>query len=200
MLPLSEAHPRQDPPKKAFCYLIQINSVMCSSLANEYLLLFAKVLNKFVEIICMAASKVFSLITTSGASCSSRRSMISIKHSFLFSFSSVSFFESPKSAMVWHARSLAKYRICQRLGSTSIAHVYVRLYLYIGKRYSWLTYPWNSTVVWSLSSHFCRQRTDFWRHFGFWMSFSSVSAQQRWKRLFTQLGWVGLMHSHWHLA
>ena len=83
------------------------------------LLLLAKVRNRLAPIIERAAYSTSYVITWSAASGSSSTSIISIRHSFLASLSSISFNGSSKLAILWHARSLAKYSIYHLDWSTS---------------------------------------------------------------------------------
>ena len=86
---------------------------------NNNLLLLANVLKRLALIIYIAASMTLSLIMYSAASASSSTSIISMRHSFFASLSSTSFLGSEKSAILWHAFSLAKYRIYHFEQSTS---------------------------------------------------------------------------------
>ena len=84
------------------------------------LLLLVKVRNRLLQIILNASAIILSLSSTSAASLSSKTSIISIKHSFLSSLSSISFLESEKSA-IWcvHALDLAMKMIAHLLLSQS---------------------------------------------------------------------------------
>ena len=99
---------------------IRDGQVIRGNLESICLLLLAKVLNRFAPIVFMLSDRIYSFIIYSGASCESSRSISSMRHSFLISFSSTSLFESLKSA-IWsrHAFSLAMYTNCHLEGSIS---------------------------------------------------------------------------------
>ena len=149
MLLQDAVHLRQGQRRMTSCWLFHVSL----KFNLESLPLLLKVLNKFAEIILIASASVFSLMIVSTASDSSSTSIISIKHSFLFSFNSTSFFASEKSAISWRAFSFEKYSNCHFDESESV---------------SWLTNIWLTFEKWNFLNVYFDPITCSWvllKHF-----------------------------------